>query len=753
MRSKLPSVHRVLSLILLIPPATVRAQATHPNSLGDSVIAAASRAVDNGRPWQATRLLAKLISEPAGRTPSALIAAARAAAGWEGWGSIIRYLGQSSWLPQSTSSDAHGLLGRALLERNQPDLAIEHTERAVALASPDERATWLVAHGRALDRNNQRDSAATVYRAAAKLLPEIADWLLLRAAGVTVDSAIRQSRFDEIALPVARARIGWTDALARDRAGDWRGSAKRYAAVGATLASARQLLKGDSAARRTARNDLISLLGQDRALDDAAEAIAVFDREFPHHPPAEELRIARRAAAIGLLDRSARGFGSVGRNGLTDRDRFTFATVLARLGRGSEAVPLFDQVTTDGLRANAAYLKARLLLRTGHPAEALQQLVVIPSRFPHDSEPAASSLFLRADLYADRQIDDSARGLFLEAATRFPDTRYGQRAAIQAAIIALVAGKLDSAEAEFTRIAAQPNHDEAVSAGYWTGRAAELRGDTGRATARYRAAATGGRDGYYAMLASRRLGNPPRPWPPDSGPLGSLPPPLARARRLLDLGMRVEARFELEAFTASAGATAESLVSAGAALAKGRWYARAAKLGQRAQAKGAKFDQRLAAILFPLPFADVLIAEARTTRVTPSLVAGVIRQESAFDPEARSTADARGLMQVLPSVGGELVGDFGIDWDPVLLYQPDVNLDFGIRHLDAALEQLQWPERALAAYNAGLDRATRWRAIRGVETDPEIFVERIPFAETRDYVRRVLANQAMYLAIYGERLR
>jgi peptidoglycan lytic transglycosylase len=107
-------------------------------------------------------------------------------------------------------------------------------------------------------------------------------------------------------------------------------------------------------------------------------------------------------------------------------------------------------------------------------------------------------------------------------------------------------------------------------------------------------------------------------------------------------------------------------------------------------------------------------------------------------------------MQVLPSVGAELARSAGVsEWDPVLLYQPDVNLDFGIEHLTAALARLDWPARALAAYNAGADRVARWQAIRGVTEDPEIFVERIPFAETRDYVRKVLRNQAIYRALYG----
>jgi soluble lytic murein transglycosylase len=157
----------------------------------------------------------------------------------------------------------------------------------------------------------------------------------------------------------------------------------------------------------------------------------------------------------------------------------------------------------------------------------------------------------------------------------------------------------------------------------------------------------------------------------------------------------------------------------------------------------------VAELLYPMPYREVLIAGARAAAVDPMLVAGVIRQESLFDPAARSVADARGLMQVLPSVGEQLARRAGLpEWDPVLLYQPDVNIDFGIEHLAEALEQLQWPERALAAYNAGAARVARWQAIRGVTEDPEVFVERIPFTETRDYVRKVLRNFAIYTALY-----
>lgn len=753
MRSTTPWLLNLIGIALAAaPPPLAAAQSRPEEEFADSVVGAASRAINDGRPWQATRLLSNLVRDQTNRPPSVLLAAARAAAQWEGWGSVVRLLDREPWLDRYGDGLGHALLGRALIERSQSEAALPHTRRAVALAPASERGDRLVLHGRALDRANQLDSAAATYLAAAEALPLIRDWLLLRAAGVTTDSGARRALFERVEDPIAEARIPWTEALARDRSGDWRGAARQYAEVGAQLASVRLRLGGDSTARAAARVELAAFLTPDRPPDEIGDAIALFDREFPTRTKTEELRIARRAAAINELDRAARGFAAAGASRLTDRDRFTYATVLARLGRPDQAIPLFDRVRTKELKGDAAYQRARLLVRIGQASRAIQALIAIPTTFPTDSEPAASALFLRADLLVDRQRDDSARAFFLAAATRYPTTPFGQRAALQAALIAFLDRDFAQAVRELDRIAAAPSHAEDVAALYWAARAREAAGDTADARRRYQAVIARGRDGYYAALASRKLEVPFWSFAEASPNVvpDSVPASLVRARRLAALGMRVEARFELDGFTGAVSQSAERITRSARELASGQWHARALRLAQRAQLKGMGLDRDLAQLLYPLPFRDILLGEARSAGLSPTLVAGVIRQESAFDPEARSVADARGLMQVLPSVGAELVRELGVEWDPVLLYQPDLNLDFGIRHLHLVLEKLDRPEQALAAYNAGIDRVGRWRSIRGVEDDAEIFVERIPFLETRDYVRRVLANEAMYAALYRD---
>jgi soluble lytic murein transglycosylase len=106
-------------------------------------------------------------------------------------------------------------------------------------------------------------------------------------------------------------------------------------------------------------------------------------------------------------------------------------------------------------------------------------------------------------------------------------------------------------------------------------------------------------------------------------------------------------------------------------------------------------------------------------------------------------------MQVMPALGAELSQSFRFPmWDPVLLWQPDVNARMGVRHFADLVASQKHVYHVLASYNAGVNRVARWLAKRGAE-DPEVFVERIPFVETRDYVRIVVRNSETYRAMYG----
>jgi soluble lytic murein transglycosylase len=134
----------------------------------------------------------------------------------------------------------------------------------------------------------------------------------------------------------------------------------------------------------------------------------------------------------------------------------------------------------------------------------------------------------------------------------------------------------------------------------------------------------------------------------------------------------------------------------------------------------------------------------------PWLVLGIIRQESAFNARAVSRSDARGLMQLLPSTGREVYQRIGLEtFRNDLLFDPQLNIRLGTQYLGRLADTHRGNLiLALAAYNAGPGRVQRW--LQELSTaDWDEFVERLPFEETRLYVKSVLRNYGVYQWLYG----
>jgi soluble lytic murein transglycosylase len=381
-------------------------------------------------------------------------------------------------------------------------------------------------------------------------------------------------------------------------------------------------------------------------------------------------------------------------------------------------------------------------------------LVDVTRKYPRDTSAASSALFLMADLSTDRQQDADARKLFRRVATRYPSSHFAPAARFRAAIIVFTTGEFGQAAAELDALVKRyPTSEEALAALYWAGRAFASAGDSVTAASRWEAAARRDSLSYYASLSARRLGR--TPWLPAPAAdsfirVSAFDSVIDRARLLTRLGLRTEAQFEfarlidLKADTV----TVEHLLAAADALRRADRASDAVQLARRALARGAAADARVYRLLYPVIHRDALVAEAGEQRLDPNFVAALIRQESRFNPAATSSVGARGLMQIMPQVGAGIARTRGYPvWDPVLLYQPDVSLQLGVSHLRELTDRYTAPVRILAAYNAGASRVDRWSQKPGAD-DPELFVERIPFAETRDYVRIIQRNQEIYQTLY-----
>ena len=151
---------------------------------------------------------------------------------------------------------------------------------------------------------------------------------------------------------------------------------------------------------------------------------------------------------------------------------------------------------------------------------------------------------------------------------------------------------------------------------------------------------------------------------------------------------------------------------------------------------------------YPTPFRAEVTAQAREIGLDPAYVYGLIRQESRFVMDARSGAGASGLMQIMPATARWTAKRIGVAYTSASIADRDMNLRLGTAYLKIILDDFGRSQAlAAAAYNAGPRRPRLWR--EGPTLGPAVWAENIPFPETRDYVKKVLANATWYAALMG----
>jgi soluble lytic murein transglycosylase len=167
--------------------------------------------------------------------------------------------------------------------------------------------------------------------------------------------------------------------------------------------------------------------------------------------------------------------------------------------------------------------------------------------------------------------------------------------------------------------------------------------------------------------------------------------------------------------------------------------------------QGGEVPRDVEELLFPLAYWETIRRESQTYGLDPYVVAGLIRQESAFDPNARSHANALGLMQIIPSTGQLVARRQGLrKISPSQLFEPELNIRLGSSYLANLVQQFGRVEYAAAAYNGGPARVSRW-VRESPEQEIDEWVESIPIRETRLYVQAVTRNAAHYRRLYGQR--
>lgn len=358
----------------------------------------------------------------------------------------------------------------------------------------------------------------------------------------------------------------------------------------------------------------------------------------------------------------------------------------------------------------------------------------------------------RAAHYYQRLLEQTARG---DAA------RASQWRLAWLAYLNHLPDAADRLEEHLERFPGSPFTPEAL---YWLGRLAERGGNAALARAYLLKLAERFPQTYFGSLSRDRLqalgASPAAPAPvlsviPDPPALpaldGELPADAAacgaRARALLSIAFDSSADLELRSGYARTNSARLLLEDAQAAADSGR-YAAAVVLTRQAvpELEARRWEEvprDVWSTAFPLPYAAAIHRSASHQAIDPMLVAGLIRQESLFEPKAVSRAKAVGLMQILPRTGKRLARSMKLPFNRAKLFQPEYNLELGTKYLADLLRMFGNVEAALAAYDAGEDRIPGWQAERKYEETAE-FVDSIPFTETREYVQTVKRNAEIY---------
>ena len=275
---------------------------------------------------------------------------------------------------------------------------------------------------------------------------------------------------------------------------------------------------------------------------------------------------------------------------------------------------------------------------------------------------------------------------------------------------------------------------------YWAARVADLTGDAAAARQGYQSVI--GSDNWYAVLSAARLG---QPYAPTVEPAGLSDagiarvaglPAMVRARELELCDLQPQSVTEWRA--GSAALPREDQVQAIGLAARWSWYmqaiAAAAKLGI--------FNDY--ELLYPRPYDAEVRRGARVSGLPPDLIYAIIRQESLYQPDARSSAGALGLMQLLPETARITAKKWRLDTPTRgALFEPSVNVTLGSAHLRDMIDR--WDGQAplaMGAYNAGPNAVKRWLPAEPMPLDA--WVENIPYNETRGYVQRVSWHMVVF---------
>jgi soluble lytic murein transglycosylase len=659
----------------------------------------------------------------------------------------------------------------------RPSPLERYLELPVAPATAREAGEAALRQGLERSRADDLAGALEAFHQAEKHLPQMRDWarMLAAEAGARAgDTAAVLAELAEVDEPLVE-EWGWrSEVRARQNASDISGALRAAEAAAQRLDDGPRRAEAykrvgdlrlaalDTAGARAGYRQAMASSELARAAVDAARTLS----SLPGASPEDQLEVGRIYVRHGNIERGIAGldaFLSSGEGTAAARAevRLEAARALFAAGRFRDAerraLVLSENSPDPRLGAEATFLAGRAQYRQGRADVARISFLNTASRFPNQTA-AAEALFVLADLDHDAGRVSSARRYYERAMAIQPASGDAILAGMRLGGLAYVDGDYRSAASLFDEYRARSGDDRAYQqAAYWAGKAFLELGDTLAAAQRLRWAQAVDPVSYYGMRAVELLGESDAALPLAASPGDDsrlprhVPNALLRIDLLAKLGLAEAAAYEAERAKQHLADMEGGLYALAEAYAERGDLFSAVRLGREIQRSEGAYNLRLLRILYPFPYQDEIVRQARSRGLDPFLVAGLIRQESLFDAAIVSGAGAVGLMQIMPATGRMLASQEGLGpFDVEGLNSPTVNLQLGTRYLADLLVRYGGNlTETLAAYNAGPSRIVRWRRLPESSND-ELFAERIPFTETRDYVRTVQHNARLYALLYPE---
>lgn len=491
--------------------------------------------------------------------------------------------------------------------------------------------------------------------------------------------------------------------------------------------------------------------------------------KLPQPPLNERLAYAATLYTAGDWNRARDEYAEI----LTDlsgadreRAEMRILACAVQLGAGPAELAAL-QISDPGVDAEREHALAEYSRSQNDETGLVAAVEAAASRAP-SSEWTEASLMLAGNYYWVQLARDQASLYYARVARLFPDAPDADAALWRIAWTAVLKRQPDAAELLAGHMQRFPESSYTSDTLYWLGRLTEEAGNAPLARSYYEKLSGRYPQAYFGKLGAARLrslGPGPMqeavavsalpPLPPAASLDLSDPPPSAweqRASALRMVAFDSDAEAELQAGFAATGNTNLLLEAAREAVAAEHYGAAIVmvrRLYPRLESRTfTEVPRPVWLAAYALPYANAIRHWSGREKLDPMLVAGLIHQESAFNPKARSDSDAIGLMQLLPKTARGLARQARVRYARYRLTDPEYNVRLGTAYIANLQKQFSSVELALAAYNAGEDRVASWTAGQTYR-EPAEFVDSIPFTETREYVQIVLRNADIYRRLYG----